>query len=92
MRLILNWIDQLERATVESLPAFCSALVAQFTEIVEAANTWAEQDHNSDGSHNVISLGGTTTAPEPVAGQLRVYWDGTNLVYVKPDGSTGNIV
>ncbi len=40
----------------------------------------------------MIRIGGTVTAPEPVAGMLVTYWDGTNLKYVKPDGSTGNIV
>jgi hypothetical protein len=92
MRVILAWLDQLRRTTVNQLPAFCSALVSQLEGIAAAANTWAQKDHNDDGTHNVIRIGGTTTAPDPVAGKLVTYWDGTNYKYVKPDGSTGNIV
>ena len=92
MRLILSWLDQLRRTTIDGLPSFCSAIVSQFTDIAAAANAWAQRDHNDDGTHNVIRVGGTTTAPDPTAGRLVIYWDGTNLVYVKPDGSTGNIV
>jgi hypothetical protein len=54
MRLILSWIDQLRRTTVDQLPAFCSALVSQLEEIVTAANAWAANDHHSNGSHVVI--------------------------------------
>ncbi len=91
MRLILTWIDQLRRTTVEGLPSFCSALVSQLQEIAAAANAWAESDHNSSGNHAVVKYA-QSTAPSALAGHLVTYWDGTNLKYVKPDGTTGNIV
>lgn len=92
MRLILTWIDQLRRTTVEQLPAFCSALVSQFEEIVAIANKWAEHDHNSDGTHQVIRIGGQDITPASTTGRITLYWDGTNLKYIKPDGTTGNVV
>jgi hypothetical protein len=60
--------------------------------IAAAANAWAAMDHNSDGTHQVVKIGGHDTTPEATVGRLTVYWDGTNLKYVKPDGTTGNIV
>lgn len=92
MRLILTWLDQLRRTTVEQLPAFCSALVSQLEEMVATANAWAQQDHNTDGTHVTVRIGGTTSAPVATTDRISLYWDGTNLKYVKPDGSTGNIV
>lgn len=92
MRIVLTWIDQLRRTTVEQLPAFAAALVAQLTEIAAAANTWAAVDHNGDGTHEVIHLGGTTTTPAATTGRITLWWDGTNLKYLKPDGTTGNVV
>jgi hypothetical protein len=92
LRIVLRWIDQLRRTTVDQLPAFCAAVVAQFQEIAAAANAWAAMDHNSDGTHQVVKIGGHDTTPEATVGRLTVYWDGTNLKYVKPDGTTGNIV
>lgn len=92
MRLILTWLDQLRRTTVDGLPSFCAALVSQFEDLVAAANTWADQDHHSDGTHGAVQYKARTTAPAAVAGHLITYWDGTNLKWVKPDGTTGNIV
>ena len=92
MRVILSWIDQLRRTTVEGLPSFCSALVSQLQEIAASANAWAQKDHNDDGTHLVVRIGGTTTAPPATSGRISLYWDGTNLKYIKPDGTTGNIV
>lgn len=92
MRIILSWIDQLRRTTVEGLPSFCSALVSQFQDLAAAANTWAQRDHNDDGTHYVVRIGGTSSAPDATASRLTIYWDGTNLKYIKPDGTTGNIV
>lgn len=92
MRLLLTWIDQLRRTTADQLPSFCSALVSQLQEIVFAANAWAAKDHNDDGTHQVVRIGGTTAAAEATASRITLYWDGTNLKYVKPDGTTGNIV
>lgn len=92
MRIILTWIDQLRRTTVEGLPSFCAALVSQLQEIAAAANAWAGKDHNDDGTHQVVRIGGTTEAPAATASRISLYWDGTNLKYVKPDGTTGNIV
>lgn len=91
MRLLLSWLDQLRRTTVDGLPSFCSALVSQLEEIVNAANAWAGEDHNSAGTHAVVKFKEETT-PTALAGHLVTYWDGTNLVYIKPDGTTGNIV
>ena len=54
MRIILRWLDQLRRTTAEQLPSFCSALVAQLEEIAAACTAWAEEDHNSDGTHLVV--------------------------------------
>ena len=54
MRLLLSWLDQLRRTTVQGLPSFCSALVSQFEEVVNAANAWAAEDHNSAGTHAVV--------------------------------------
>lgn len=92
MRIILTWIDQLRRTTVEGLPSFCSALVSQLQEMAAAANAWAQKDHNDDGTHFVVRIGGTTAAPDATSGRISLYWDGTNLKYIKPDGTTGNIV
>ena len=92
MRIILRWLDQLRRTTAEQLPSFCSALVAQLEEIAAACTAWAEEDHNSDGTHRVVKIGGTTTTPSATTGRITLYWDGTNLKYLKPDGTTGNIV
>lgn len=92
MRLILTWIDQLRRTTAEQLPAFCAALVAQLQEIIFAANAWADHDHNTDGSHAVIQFTEETNTPTAVATAIKVWYDGTNLKYLKPDGTTGNIV
>lgn len=92
MRLVLTWIDQLRRTTAERLPAFCNALVAQLQEIINTANKWAANDHNGDGTHLVVRIGGTTIAPEATTGRISLYWDGTNLKWVKPDGTTGNLV
>lgn len=91
MRLVLTWIDQLRRTTVEGLPAFCSALVSQLQEITNTANAWAATDHTADGTHAVVRFD-QQSAPEATSGAMSVYWDGTNLKYVKPDGTTGNIV
>jgi len=91
MRMVLRWIDKLRRTTVEELPAFCAALVQTFEEITAAANSWAAIDHNSDGSHDVVRFK-ETTAPPTTTSAISVYWDGTNLKYLKPDGTSGNIV
>ena len=92
MRILLTWIDQLRRTTVEGLPSFCAALVSQLQEMAAAANTWAGVDHDPTGVHTVVKFKAQTTVPSALAGHLVTYWDGTNLKYVKPDGSTGNIV
>ena len=92
MRLLLSWIDQFRRITVENLPSVASALVSQFEEVVNAANAWASEDHDPTGVHTVVKFKAQTTAPSALAGHRVTYWDGTNLKYVKPDGSTGNIV
>lgn len=92
MRLLLSWIDQLRRTTVDGLPAFCAGVVAQFEEIVNAANTWGQKDHNDDGTHQVVRIGGSTGTPAVTAGRITLWWDGTNLKYEKPDGTTGNVV
>lgn len=92
MRIILSWLDQLRRTTVQGLPSFCAALVSQLEEIAAAANTWAAVDHNSAGTHGVVKFSQQASAPDALTSHLEVYWDGTNLKYVKPDGSTGNIV
>lgn len=92
MRLLLSWIDQFRRITVENLSSVANAIVSQFQEITEAANAWAAEDHNTDGNHTVVKFKAQTTVPSALAGHLVTYWDGTNLKYVKPDGSTGNIV
>jgi len=91
MRMVLRWIDQLRRTTVENLPAFCAALVSQLTEMTEAANSWAATDHNPDGSHAAVRFK-EETSPGVSTGAITVYWDGTNLKYLKPDGTSGNIV
>lgn len=92
MRLILSWIDQFRRITVQNLPSVAAALVAQFEEIANAANAWAAEDHNSSGTHGAVKFSEQTAAPSALAGHLVTYWDGTNLKYIKPDGTTGNIV
>ncbi len=92
MRLLLSWIDQFRRITVQNLPSVAAALVSQFEEVVNAANAWAEEDHNTTGTHGAVKFSEQSPAPAALAGHLVVYWDGTNLKYVKPDGSTGNIV
>ena len=92
MRIILQWLDQLRRTADERLASFCAALVSQFEEIAAAANTWAAKDHNSDGTHQVVRIGGTTADPAATVGRISLWWDGTNLKWKKPDGTTGNIV
>lgn len=91
MRIVLHWLDQLRRTTAEQLPAFCGAVVAQFQELAAAANTWAAVDHNSDGTHEVVRLGGTTTTPAATVGRIILYWDGTDLKTVKPDGTVQTV-
>jgi len=92
MRILLTWIDQLRVASVETLPSFCAALVAQFTDLAAAANTWAAKDHNTDGTHYVVRVGGTTTDPAATLGQITIYTtDGTTLKVVKADGTIGTI-
>jgi archaellum component FlaF (FlaF/FlaG flagellin family) len=91
VRLILTWLDQLRRTTVQGLPAFCSAIVSQFEDLAAAANTWAAKDHNSDGTHLVVRVGGTTSAPDATVGQITIYADGSDLKVVKPDGTIGTI-
>ena len=61
-------------------------------EIAAAANAWAEEDHNPDGTHQVVRIGGTSTAPAATANRVSLYWDGTNLIAVKPDGTTATVV
>jgi hypothetical protein len=91
MRLVLRWIDHLRRTTADGLPAFCAALVAQLQETINTINKWAENDHNGDGTHALVRFK-QETAPAATSLTITVYWDGTNLKYVKPDGTTGNIV
>lgn len=85
MRLILSRSDQLKRTTPEQLPAYADAVLSQFEEVAAAANQWAGSDHNNDGTHSAIFLG-------TPGNQILLEWDGTNLTYTKPDGTTGNIV
>jgi hypothetical protein len=85
MRVQLTRADQLRRTTPEQLPSYCDAVLSQFQEIESAVNAWADLDHNSDGSHSTIRLG----APGQ---QIVLDWDGTNLTWTKPDGTTGNLV
>jgi hypothetical protein len=92
MRVILTWLDQLRRTTVQGLPAFCAALVAQLEEIAAATNTWGAVDHESDGTHAAVRFTSVDATPEPTATAITLYWDGTNLKYLKPDGTTGNVV
>lgn len=92
MRVILANRDQLRRTTPEQLPSYCEAVLGQFEQIAAAANAWAEQDHNSDGSHALVRIGETAGVPKATVGALTVYWDGTNLKWMKPDGTTGNLV
>lgn len=92
MRLLLSWIDQFRRITVENLASVAAAIVSQFEEVVNAANAWAGEDHDPTGVHAVVKFKAQTAIPPAVAGHLVTYWDGTNYKYVKPDGSTGNIV
>lgn len=91
MRLILRWLDVLKRTTVDELPAFCAALTSTFQEVVEAANAWAQADHTPDGTHAAVRFTESDT-PTTTTGAISVYWDGTNLKYLKPDGTSGNIV
>lgn len=92
MRLLLSWIDQFRRITVENLPSVAAAIVSQFEEIVGAANTWGASDHNQDGTHAAVHFKTQTTTPAATVGAITLYWDGTNLKYLKPDGTTGNVV
>lgn len=85
-------MDQLRQITAKNLPSTGAALVAQFEEIATAANTWANSDHNPDGTHKVVRIGLTTTTPAATTGRITLWWDGTNLKYKKPDGTTGNVV
>lgn len=92
MRIILTWIDQLRLTTVEGLPSFCAALVSQLQEMAASANTWANKDHNSDGTHNVVRVGGTDTAPAATASRITIYTtDGATLKVVLADGTIGTI-
>lgn len=96
MRIILSWLDHLRRTTVERLPAFCSALVSQFEELAAAVNTWGQADHNGDGTHYVVRIGQLPNDARPAraanADQILLRWDGVNLIYEKPDGTTGIVV
>jgi len=94
MRLILAWIDQLRHTTAEQLQSFTAALVSQLQEITIAANVWAQKDHHDDGTHEVVRIGlhTATSAPAATPDRISLYWNGTNLVWKKPDGTTGNLV
>lgn len=91
MRLLLSWLDQLRLTTVERLPSFCSALVSQLEEIVATANTWANKDHNDDGTHYVVRVGGTTTTPDAMLGRITIYSSGNDLKVVWPDGTVKTV-
>lgn len=93
MRIILTRIDILRRTAIRELAGFCDALVSQFQDIAAAANSWAAMDHNDDGTHGVVRIGitGTTVAPSPIANRMSLYYDGTDLKVVRPDGTTGTV-
>lgn len=91
MRIILSWLDQLRRTTVDGLPQFCSALVSQFQDLAAAANTWAAKDHEADGTHAVVRVG-QDDVPEATVGKITIYTtDGATLKVVKADGTIGTI-
>lgn len=91
MRILLRWLDQLRRTTVAGLPQFCSALVATLEDITAAIKTWQELDHNADGTHAVIHLREQDAAAAARAGHIGLYWDGTDLKTVKPDGTVETV-
>lgn len=91
MRIVLKWLDQLRRTTVDGLPAFAAALVAQLDEIAKAANAWAATDHDSDGTHAVVRVG-HEDAPAATTGKITLYTtDGQTLNVVKADGTIGTV-
>lgn len=92
MRVVLTNTDQLRRTTVDGLPAYCAAVLRQFEEVAAATNAWADEDHDDTGAHLVLHVQASPTVPTARANHLVIYWDGTNLKYVKPDGSTGNLI
>ncbi len=91
MRIILSWLDQLRTTTVERLPEYCNALVSQLEEMAAAANAWAETDHNSEGTHAAVQLSEHSAAPSARASHLVLYFDGTDLKVVRPDGTSGTV-
>jgi hypothetical protein len=91
MRIVLEWLDQLRRTTMDGLPSFCSAIVSQFEALAATCNTWAAVDHNPDGTHEVVRVGGTTTIPAASVERITLYWDGTDLKTVKPDGTVQTV-
>lgn len=92
MRIVLQYLDQLRIVTLKTLPQFADRIVTTFEELVEAITTWQEQDHHADGTHDVIHINEQSAAAAARSGAITLYWNGTNLKYVKPDGSTGNVV
>lgn len=92
MRVLVSSSDQLRRTTPDQLPAYCDAVLRQFQEIASATNAWADEDHDDTGVHLVMHIKQSAMTPDALPGHLVIYWDGTNLKYVKPDGATGNIV
>lgn len=92
MRLLLRWIDQFRQITVANLSSVAAAIVVQFEDFAAAMNTWAAKDHHADGTHKVMRIGLTRTTPAATRGRITLWWDGTNLKYEKPDGTTGTVV
>jgi hypothetical protein len=65
--------------------------VSQLEEFIGEANTWAEADHNTDGTHRVVRLT-IESQPPTTAGMLTLYYDGGDLKVVFPNGTTGTVM
>lgn len=89
--LYLSREDQLRRTTAEQLPAYADAVLSQFKEVAASINTFGQRDHAFDGAHAAVEFRPQPT-PFPRPGSLVVWWDGINLHYIKPDGTTGTIL
>ena len=91
MNITLDRLDQIRTASPESLPALCAALVSLFEGVAVPANAWSAVDHNDDGTHQVVRIGGTEDAPSHTVGRMTLFLDGSDLKVVRPDGTIGTV-
>lgn len=78
----------------ELVATLSEALAAEFDQLRVRINTWAQKDHNTDGTHRLITLNDGVTAPTVVSGKAQVYVDTSDgdLKVIFGDGTIKTIV